>query len=107
MFRSRLGHRYKRLRVRAHGGWPCVTACLRMTSITAAREPLNAGSPVARRSAAARKRVRLETTLRGVDAAAHQVCEREAAGELVADGGGDFFIAGAEERVAQVSARFR
>ena len=45
--------------------------------------------------------------LEGVDAAAHQVFERKAAGELVADGGGDFFVAGAEERVAQVIARFR
>ncbi len=29
----------------------------------------------------------------GVDSAAHQVCERAAAGELVADGGDDFFVA--------------
>ena len=40
--------------------------------------------------------------LEGVDTAAHQLFEREAAGDLVADGGADFFVAGAEERVAQV-----
>jgi hypothetical protein len=45
--------------------------------------------------------------LESVGAAAHQVFEGEAAGELVADGAGDFFVAGAEERVAQILASFR
>lgn len=45
--------------------------------------------------------------LESVGPATHQVFERDAAGELVADGCGDFFVAGAEERVAQVFAGFR
>ena len=35
--------------------------------------------------------------LEGVEATAHQVFERDAAGEWVADGGRDFFIAGSED----------
>jgi len=42
----------------------------------------------------------------GVGAAAHQVFECPTASELFADGAGDFFVAGAEERVAQVLAGF-
>ena len=42
-----------------------------------------------------------------VGAAAHQLFERMAAGEFVTDGAGDFFVAGAEERVAQILAGFR
>lgn len=45
--------------------------------------------------------------LEGVGAPTHQLFEGTAAGELVADGAGDFFVAGAEERVAQVFAGFR
>lgn len=45
--------------------------------------------------------------LESVGAATHQVFERTAAGELLADAAGDFFVAGAEERVAQVLAGFR
>ena len=44
--------------------------------------------------------------LESVGAAAHQLFERNAAGELVADGAGDFFVAGAQHRVAQVFAGF-
>ncbi len=58
-------------------------------------------------AAAARNRVRLETSLRASMRLPRQIFERGAAGELVADGGGDFFVAGAEERVAQIIARFR
>ncbi len=57
--------------------------------------------------AAARKRVRLETSLRASRRLPIKIFEREAAGELVADGGGYFLVAGAEERVAQVVAGFR
>jgi hypothetical protein len=32
--------------------------------------------------------------LEGVEAATHRIFGRDAAGELVADGGGDFFVAG-------------
>lgn len=42
-----------------------------------------------------------------VGSAAHQIFERNAAGELVADGAGNFFVAGAQQRVAQVLADFR
>ena len=42
-----------------------------------------------------------------IDAAAYQSFERTAAIELLADGASDFFVAGAEERVAQVIAGFR
>jgi hypothetical protein len=45
--------------------------------------------------------------LESVDTATHQVFERNAAGELLADGAGDFFVTGAEERVAKVLAGFR
>ncbi len=45
--------------------------------------------------------------LEGIGAAAHQVFERDAAGELVMNGAGDFFVAGAKERIAQVIAGFR
>lgn len=45
--------------------------------------------------------------LESVGAATHQLFERVAAGELLADGAGDFFVAGAEEGVAQVIAGFR
>lgn len=45
--------------------------------------------------------------LESIGAATHQVFERTAGGELVADGAGDFFVAGAEERIAQVLAGFR
>lgn len=44
--------------------------------------------------------------LESVCAATHQVFERTAAGELLADGAGDFFVTRAEGRVAQVSAGF-
>ena len=44
--------------------------------------------------------------LESVGAAAHQIFEQPAAGELLADGAGDFVVAGAEERVAQVLAGF-
>ncbi len=50
--------------------------------------------------------MRLETSLTASRRLSIRL-EREAAGELVADGGGDFFVAGAEERVAQIIARFR
>lgn len=45
--------------------------------------------------------------LEGVGTAARKVFNLTAAGELGADGAGDFFVAGAEERVAQVVAGFR
>jgi hypothetical protein len=44
--------------------------------------------------------------LKSVGAAPHQVFEVAAAGELLADGAGDLFVAGAEKRVAQVIAGF-
>jgi hypothetical protein len=45
--------------------------------------------------------------LKSVGAATHQLVERNAAGELLADGAGDFIVAGPEERVSEVIARFR
>jgi len=45
--------------------------------------------------------------LESVDAATHQVFERTTTGQLLADGAGDFFVAGAEERVMQILAGFR
>lgn len=45
--------------------------------------------------------------LESVGAATHQVFERDAVSELLADSAGDFFVAGAKERVAQVLAGFR
>ena len=45
--------------------------------------------------------------LENVGAVAHQLREQHAAGELLADGAGDFFVAGAQERVAQVIAGLR
>jgi len=45
--------------------------------------------------------------LESVGAATHQVFEPTAAGELLADSAGNFLVAGAEERVAQVIAGFR
>ena len=45
--------------------------------------------------------------LEGVDTAAHQVFERSAALKLLVDGADDFFVAGTEERIAEVSAGFR
>jgi hypothetical protein len=45
--------------------------------------------------------------LESVGAAAHQFFERSTARQLVVHGAGDFFVAGAEERVAQVVAGFR
>lgn len=45
--------------------------------------------------------------LEGVGAPTHQFFERKAASELIADSARDFFVAGAEERVAQILAGFR
>jgi hypothetical protein len=45
--------------------------------------------------------------LKSIGAATHQIFDRTTIAELLADGAGDFFVAGAEERVAQVSAGFR
>ena len=45
--------------------------------------------------------------LESVGSAPHQLFERTAVGELIVDGAGDFFVAGAEERIAQVVAGFR
>jgi len=45
--------------------------------------------------------------LESVGAATRQLFERTAVGQLLGDGADDFFVARAEERVAQISAGFR
>ena len=94
-------------RKRVSAGWEALGGGFLQESVAKLRERLEVAllvGAVVRRNA---EEGEAGDELQGVDAAAHQVFERGAAGELVADGGGDFFVAGAEERVAQVIAGFR
>lgn len=87
--------------------WVALSAGLFQDGIAALREGIQGGLLVGEALGGGAEEGEAGGELESVGAATHQVFEREAGGELLADGAGDLFVAGAEERVAEVLVGFR